>query len=118
MAVHGFPLIFIAFHGFPWISKDVHGFSWIFMDVPVAILAQVRNVWLEPLRGASGFCKPPREECQAVVRLVVRLVVVVLHGRLEGLFRLFRLRVVRLPVGPSGRAPVGSRAPLPIGLCG
>ena len=91
------------------------------MICTVAILAQVRNVWLEPLRGASGFCKPPREECQAVVRLVVRLVVVVLHGRLEGLFRLFRLFrlwVVRLPVGPSGRAPVGSRALLPIGLSG
>ena len=86
--------------------------------MPVAILAQVRNVWLEPLRGASGFCKPPREECQAVVRLVVRLGAVARHGRLAGLFRLFRLWVVRLPVGPSGRALVGSRAPLPTGLCG
>ena len=84
----------------------------------VAVLAQVRNVWLGPLRGASGFCKPPREECQAVVRLVVRLEAVALHGRLEGLFRLFRLWVVRLLVGPSGRAPVGSRALLPIGLSG
>ena len=93
-------------------------FKSAFPTLPVAILAQVRNVWLGPLRGASGFCKPPREECQAVVRLVVRLVVVVLHGRLQGLFRLVRLGVVRLPVGPSGRAPVGSRAPLPIGLSG
>ena len=53
-----------------------------------------------------------------MVRLVVRLGAVARHGRLAGLFRLFRLRVVRLPVGPSGRAPVGCRAPLPIGLSG